>query len=168
MWISVSPVGGSLGPTTMRSSTIAITAGLILATAAQCHAFCFKKAGLAYQISPLLLEAIAKVESNMDPKAINRNPDGSCDYGLMQINSRWRRVLGERWQYLSDGCHNVMVGAWILRRCIDRFGYNWDAVACYHTGKPLSRLGSRRREKTLRYLHKVNNAFIHLREKESE
>ena len=136
-----------------RTSAIAIIAGLILAQ--QCHAFCFKRAGLAYQVSPHLLEAIARVESNMDPKAVNRNPDGSYDYGLMQINSRWHKVLGKRWQYVSNACYNVMVGAWILRRCIDRYGYTWDAVACYHTGKGLSRLRGKRKQRAARYIARV-------------
>jgi len=145
-----------------RTRTIAIIAGLILATAApclpsrqECYGFCFKRAGLAYQVSPRLLEAIARLESNMDPQAVNRNPDGSYDYGLMQINSRWQKILGKRWQYVSNACYNVMVGAWILRQCIDRYGYTWDAVACYHTGKGLSRLKGKRKQRAARYVTRV-------------
>lgn len=95
----------------------------------------------------------------MDPRAINRNRDGSYDYGLMQINSRWKRLLGDRWQYLSDPCYNVMVGSWILRRCIDRYGYCWDAVACYHTGKPATRVKGRKKQRALRYVEKVRQAL---------
>lgn len=140
-----------------RTSAIAIIAGLILAQ--HCHAFCFKRAGQIYQINPRLLEAIARVESNMDPQAVNYNRDGSYDYGLMQINSRWQRVLGERWQHISNACYNVMVGAWILRRCIDRYGYTWDAVACYHTGRGLSRLKGKRRQRASRYIARVRKVL---------
>jgi len=73
----------------------------------------------------------------------------------MQINSRWQKVLGKRWQYVSNACYNVMVGAWILRQCIDRFGYTWDAVACYHTGKGLSRLKGKRKQRAARYIARV-------------
>ncbi|POI25727.1 hypothetical protein CIB84_010523 [Bambusicola thoracicus] len=31
----------------------------------------------------------AKFESNFNTQAINRNTDGSTDYGILQINSRW-------------------------------------------------------------------------------
>ncbi|RLG22706.1 murein transglycosylase [Methanosarcinales archaeon] len=134
---------------------ILITVAPCLPARQECYGFCFEKAGLTYQISPRLLEAIARVESNMDPQAVNRNRDGSYDCGLMQINSRWQRVLGERWQYLSDACYNVMVGAWILRDCADRYGYTWDAVACYHTGKGLSRLRGKRKRRAERYITRV-------------
>jgi len=99
---------------------------------------CFEEAGRGYGISPALLYAIAKVESNLNPGAVNRNTNGSYDYGLMQINSGWYATLGrDRWDRLSDACYNVHVGAWILRQCIDRYGYTWDAVGCYNaSSKP--------------------------------
>lgn len=99
---------------------------------------CFEEAGRGYSISPALLYAIAKVESNLNPGAVNRNTNGSYDYGLMQINSGWYATLGrDRWDRLSDACYNVHVGAWILRQCIDRYGYTWDAVGCYNaSSKP--------------------------------
>lgn len=32
---------------------------------------------------------IAKHESSLDPRAVNKNTDGSEDHGLFQINDRW-------------------------------------------------------------------------------
>ncbi len=97
-------------------------------------AFCFTEAGKEYNISPQLLWAIAKSESNLNPAAINRNQNGSFDYGLMQINSWWYSKLGhERWMRLDDPCYNVRVGAWILSQCISKHGYTWDAVGCYNS-----------------------------------
>jgi soluble lytic murein transglycosylase-like protein len=97
------------------------------------YSFCFVEAGNEYNLSPDLLWAIAKAESAFDPHALNRNPDGSYDYGLMQINSSWANVLGpDVWASLSDPCQNVKVGAWILSQCVDRFGYTWRAVGCYN------------------------------------
>jgi soluble lytic murein transglycosylase-like protein len=84
--------------------------------------FCFEDAGNTYGISPTLLESIARVESNLNPKAINKNTNGTSDIGLMQINSTWLKSMSV----------NAMTGAWILRQCIDRHGYGWEAVGCYN------------------------------------
>jgi soluble lytic murein transglycosylase-like protein len=120
--------------------------------------FCFHRAGVMYHVSPDLLKAIARVESGLNPSALNRNRNGSYDYGLMQINSRWYETLGDDWRHLSDPCYNVLVGAWILRQCIDRYGYTWDAVACYHTGKGIPDLHGAKQKRALAYVRKVQDA----------
>jgi len=100
---------------------------------------CFISASQRYNVSLWLLWAIAKVESNFNYKALNKNKDGSFDVGLMQINSRWFPVLkdyGILPRHLWDPCTNVMVGAWILSLCIQKYGYTWDAVGCYHSQTP--------------------------------
>lgn len=104
-------------------------------------AFCFEEAGQKYGVSPQLLWAIAKVESSFNPRAINRsNRNGSYDFGLMQINSSWRRTLGEElWQSLSDPCVNVKVGAWVLANCKQEYGHTWEAVGCYNAITPYRR-----------------------------
>lgn len=95
--------------------------------------FCFDEAGEQQGINPRLLEGIARVESGMNPKAINRNINGTVDIGLMQINSLWLKSLNiSREDLLADPCLNARTGALILRRCIDRFGYTWEAVGCYN------------------------------------
>lgn len=100
------------------------------------HAYCFEEAGQEYNVSPSLLWAIAKIESGFNPVAVNRNTNGTYDYGLMQINSRWYRTLGrERWMNLGDSCFNVRTGAWVLSQCMKQYGYNWKAVGCYNAGK---------------------------------
>ncbi|HOL44407.1 MAG TPA: lytic transglycosylase domain-containing protein [Methanothrix sp.] len=92
---------------------------------------------MAYDIPPVLLWAIASHESGFNPYAVNRNINGSYDYGLMQINSGWYPVLGpERWSRLSDPCYNVYIGAWVLHQCIQRHGYTWKAVGCYNSSNP--------------------------------
>jgi len=70
----------------------------------QAKAFCFEEAGSQYGISPQLLWSIAKTESNFNPRAINRNSNGTYDYGLMQINSSWAKRLGKTWR--AVGCYN--------------------------------------------------------------
>ncbi|QEM69307.1 lytic transglycosylase domain-containing protein [Geobacter sp. FeAm09] len=99
--------------------------------------FCFDEAGEMYGINPLVLRAIAKVESNFAPETINRNSNGTFDIGLMQINTIWKPVLGEkRWQHLGDACYNTKTGAWILATCISKYGYNWKAIGCYNSQTP--------------------------------
>ncbi|MBI3593219.1 MAG: lytic transglycosylase domain-containing protein, partial [Nitrospirae bacterium] len=97
------------------------------------NAFCFEEAGRAYGINPLLIEGIAKTESNLNPKALNKNQNGSVDMGLMQVNSFWIKALGlSPHELISDPCYNTMAGTRILRECINRLGYTWEAVGCYN------------------------------------
>ncbi|MFY9270817.1 MAG: lytic transglycosylase domain-containing protein [Candidatus Manganitrophaceae bacterium] len=115
------------------------------------NAFCFEEAGAIYRVSPKLLWAIAKVESNFNPDAMNRNKNGSHDVGLMQINSWWAKVLGEKlWVSLMNPCQNVKVGAWILAQCIQRHGDTWEAVGCYNATSP---------EKQAKYAWKVYSSL---------
>jgi soluble lytic murein transglycosylase-like protein len=119
-------------------ATLAILLVISLMKPAWCVAFCFEEAGKAFDIDPAVLEAIAKVESNFNPAAVNYNRNGTYDFGLMQINSTWYKVLGEKiWMRLGNPCVNVYVSAWILRQCLDRHGNIEDALACYNAGNRL-------------------------------
>jgi soluble lytic murein transglycosylase-like protein len=110
---------------------------MLISLSNHAHAFCFQEAGQMYGINPLVLRSIAKVESNTDPGALNRNTNGTMDVGLMQINSIWRPLMGEeRWKLLGDACYNTKTGAWILAMCINDYGYNWKALGCYHSRTP--------------------------------
>lgn len=107
------------------------------------HANCFEQAGARYGVSPVLLSAISRVESNGNPLARNVNRDGSEDLGHMQINSRWLRVLasyGIDRQSLLDPCLNTHVGAWILSQNIRAHGYRWEAVGAYNASSPGKRI----------------------------
>lgn len=119
---------------TARPIARCVLAVALVLLAAQCaSAFCFEEAGERYGVSPQLLWAIAKTESNFNASAVNYNDNGSFDYGVMQINSSWYRELGvDKWMHLGDACYNVNVGAWILSKCVQRYGYTWVAVGCYN------------------------------------
>lgn len=123
-----------LADVTARSTARYVLAiAFVLLAAPYVFAFCFEEAGERYGISPRLLWAIAKAESNFNATAVNYNNNGSFDYGVMQINSSWYRELGaDRWMRLGDACYNVNVGAWILSKCVQRYGYTWAAVGCYN------------------------------------
>lgn len=113
------------------------------------HADCYDEAAALYPQVPITwLRSVARVESNFDQSAVNKNKNGSIDIGTMQINSYWRPYLGtERWQMVKDdACYNVVVGAWVLNQCIGRYGLTWQAVGCYN---------SPTRDNQLRYAAKV-------------
>ena len=110
---------------------------LLVATGASADSLCFEEAGEQYGINPRILRAIAKVESNFNPRAINWNTNGTYDFGVMQINSIWAATLGrERWKTLGDPCTNIKTGAQILSGCMKKYGYSWQAIGCYHSQTP--------------------------------
>jgi hypothetical protein len=117
-----------------------IAAILSMAVTTNGFAFCFEEAGAEYGINPQILRAIAKVESNYNPAAVNMNTNGTYDFGLMQINSSWAATLGKkRWNKLGDACYNTKTGAWILAQCMNKYGYTWKAIGCYNSQTPTKR-----------------------------
>lgn len=104
---------------------------------------CWEEASERYGVNPHLLYAIAKTESSLNPRAINRNKNGSYDIGLMQINSSWfptLRKYGVHEKQLLEPCTSIHVGAWILAQNMQRMGNSWDAVGAYNSTKPDLRL----------------------------
>ena len=101
---------------------------------------CFKEASVRYGVAEALLVAIARVESSLNPNAINKsNRNGSEDIGIMQINSWWLPKLknyGIEREDLFDRCTNINVGAWIMAGNIKRYGYTWKAVGFYNSSTP--------------------------------
>lgn len=99
---------------------------------------CFSEASREYGVPELLLRATAQVESSNNPRAIGKNPGGTRDLGLMQINSSHLDRLS-KWnitekELLNDPCLNLKVGAWVMSENIRRHGYNWTAVGAYNVG----------------------------------
>ena len=109
--------------------------GFSFSARAYAGGFCFNRAGAYYNVPGALLMAIARVESDFNPRAIDYDQNGSYDYGVMQINTVWYPEIRGIWRNLDDPCQNITVGAWILKKCFDRYDAVKKAVACYHTGK---------------------------------
>lgn len=119
----------------LRASMLA--AGWFAACAA--HADCFDDAALYHHVNPVILRAIAVVESQYNPAAVNRNTNGSVDLGEMQVNSIHLPELaryGMTRDDLLDGCKSIYTGAWILRQRMDKYGNTWDAIGAYNSATP--------------------------------
>lgn len=123
-------------------------------------AMCFEQAGDYYGVSPDLLRAIATVESNLDPGAVNINRDGSRDIGLMQINDRWLPKLssiGITEKDLWDACVSTFVGAWVLVQNVAHYGPSWEAVGAYNAGQKETAAAQANRAK---YIERVKQALL--------
>ena len=124
------------------STTFRQTLALLAITFVLCvpalGAECWKHAADRYGIPAPLLVAIAHVESNLNPAALNRvgnTHSKSYDIGLMQINSTNLPQLaayGIHEADLFDACINIHVGAWILAQSFQRHGATWNAVGAYN------------------------------------
>lgn len=56
----------------------------------------------AYNIDEDIFVAVLYCESGMNPKAVNRNKNGTTDYGIAQFNDYWYRDIIDPWVALND------------------------------------------------------------------
>jgi soluble lytic murein transglycosylase-like protein len=115
-----------------------LLAAILFSLTGLAQADCWEEAGQQFSIAPELLYAIAEQESNLDPRAIGHNRNGSRDIGLMQVNSMHLPQLAKQriteQTLLNDSCQALKVGAGILADFMRRYGYSWEAVGAYNAG----------------------------------
>ena len=109
---------------------------LLLPATVYAQSYCFNRAAMRYGLPVSLIKAVAYTESGFNPQAIDYDSNGTYDYGVMQINTAWYPVIKRYWNNLADPCYNIMVGSWILYRCVKRFGNVKKGLACYNSGSP--------------------------------
>jgi len=129
---------------------------------------CFNQAGQRYNISPMLLKAIGKVESNYNPRAENVKTKAR---GVMQIHPWWfARIekLGVDPEALWDGCTNILWGTWILAQEIVRYGNSWTAVGAYGAGGYNENNQEEREQQYKIYARKVQAKLEWLQKQESK
>jgi soluble lytic murein transglycosylase-like protein len=131
----------------MKHRVVWLALGLLMLSDASAQA-CTNWASSRYEVPAELLQAIAQVESSTNPRAFNRNVDGTHDIGLMQINSRWLRTLhqhGLTENDLWDPCVNTLVAAWILSENFRLWGPTYRALGAYHSPSPARQIWYARR-----------------------
>jgi hypothetical protein len=103
-------------------------------------AHCIQDSSATYQVNPLLMLAVLKVESNGRPGIVAQNTNGSFDLGPSQFNSRsWAKLLIEKYKIprealVHDMCQAVRALGFALRTEInDAGGDLWKGIGNYHS-----------------------------------
>jgi hypothetical protein len=90
------------------------------------------EAALSHSLAPALVEAVARVESGLNPRAVS--PKGAR--GLLQLMPATARRFGVRSDRLFEPEHNLAAGAAYLAWLLDRYDDNLDfALAAYNAGE---------------------------------
>lgn len=123
-------------------------------------AACIFIAAQTYSVPPAVLVGIMHVEGGKVGQQV-RNTNNSYDLGPMQINTLWLPELSKHWRVSKgtakswvrdDGCINVSVAAWILRKKTDDAGSLYKGIAHYHSKTPS--LGFKYRRKVFMAMHR--------------
>ncbi|MEZ0343261.1 MAG: lytic transglycosylase domain-containing protein [Caldimicrobium sp.] len=88
----------------------------------------FEEVARKYELDPALLKAIAKVESNFNPRAVS--PKGAM--GVMQLIPSTARLVGVSDPF--DPVENIHGGARYLKMLLDEFGDLKLSLAAYNAG----------------------------------
>jgi hypothetical protein len=97
---------------------------------------CVAAAAAYHQQNPWVVRAILQVESSFNPKAYNRNKNGTYDIGIAQINSMHLKELSQ-WgigpSELQNACVGAYVASWHLGKQMRAYGHTWKAIGAYHS-----------------------------------
>lgn len=86
---------------------------------------------LTYEVPVSLLFSIISVESEFNPKALNKNSNGTYDYGLMSLNSRTFKKYSSEQLYNIDtnlklGCEYLL---WLKKKYV-----TWGEAVIHYNG----------------------------------
>lgn len=104
---------------------------------------CVHASGSAYNVNPLVLLSVLKVESGGRVGIVSRNTNGTDDLGPSQFNTNsWAKLLIEKYKIprealINDMCQSVRAMAFALRTEINGAGGDlWKGVGNYHSRTP--------------------------------
>jgi hypothetical protein len=86
---------------------------------------------LIYDIPVSLLFSVISVESDFDPMATNKNPNGSYDYGLMSLNSKTFKKFTK--EQLLEQETNIRLGSEHLIMLKNRYK-SWGEAVIHYNG----------------------------------
>jgi soluble lytic murein transglycosylase-like protein len=86
---------------------------------------------LIYDIPVSLLFSVISVESDFDPMATNKNPNGSYDYGLMSLNSKTFKKFTKEQLYEVET--NIRLGSEHLLMLKNRYK-SWGEAVIHYNG----------------------------------
>jgi hypothetical protein len=105
-------------------------------------AACMALVAHLYALPPRVLPSIHHVEGGA-PGVVHHNSDGTDDYGVMQVNTRWLGPLSRytrtppatvRARLIGEPCYNIAAGGAILRTYLNEaHGDLMRAVGDYHS-----------------------------------
>jgi soluble lytic murein transglycosylase-like protein len=135
------------------------------------YADTFKRVGKITGINYKVLVSVAYVESGLNPYAVDvdgrayffRNRAkaaraikgyvreySSVDIGLMQVNYEiWGRYLNLSIRQLLNPKINILIGAFILRHYIRKYGYSWKTIGRYHSAEDWSNYNYRNKVRAI-------------------
>ena len=95
-----------------------------------------------YDLPPRVLPSIQRVEGGR-PGLVHHNKDGTDDYGVMQVNTRWLVPLSRytrtsvetvRRRLTTEPCYNIAAAGAIMRSSLNEVGGDlMRAVGDYHS-----------------------------------
>jgi len=125
---------------------------------------CIKKHSSNYEVDPLLVEAVARVESGMNPFA--RSPAGAV--GVMQLMPGTAKDMGVKNPFDAD--QNIRGGAKYLHLMMKQFKDPQLALAAYNAGPGTVKLynGIPPYPETRKYVPKVMKEFDRLKKQDKK
>lgn len=104
---------------------------------------CVHSSGSAYDINPLIILSVLKIESGGRLGIVSRNTNGTDDLGPSQFNTgTWAKLLIEKYKIprealINDMCQSVRAMAFALRTEINGAGGDlWKGIGNYHSRTP--------------------------------